>query len=42
MIKNLLLSSIVLLLFTACSEEKVSKGTQSSNMKCGAGKCGAK
>ena len=41
MIKKLLLCSVVLLTFTACSQEKVPKGTQSTQMKCGAGKCGA-
>jgi len=36
-----LLIAILFLGFTACSQEKISKGTQSTQMKCGAGKCGA-
>ena len=40
--KTILLLNVLLLLgFTACSEEKIPKGTQSTQMKCGAGKCGA-
>ena len=41
--KILLLTSLLLLNFTACTEKKVPKGTKSSATmsKCGAGKCGA-
>ena len=37
-----LLSLSLILFFSACSDEKqTSKGSASSGMKCGAGKCGA-
>ncbi len=39
--KILLLSGLLLLSFTACTEEKIPKGTKAAEMKCGAGKCGA-
>ena len=41
--KILLVTSCLLLSFSACTEEKVPKGTQAkaSMSKCGAGKCGA-
>ena len=41
MLKNLVLL-LLLLLFTACSDQtEKAKGSASSGMKCGAGKCGA-
>ena len=41
--KILLVMSCLLLSFSACTEEKIPKGTQAkaSMSKCGAGKCGA-
>ena len=42
MIKNLLISILLVLGFSACSDtKKEPKGSASSGMKCGAGKCGA-
>lgn len=42
MFKVLLLSTLLLLAFSGCSDtEKEAKGSASSGMKCGAGKCGA-
>ena len=39
---KLILSISLLLLLSACSEEKqIPKGSASAGMKCGAGKCGA-
>ena len=39
--KTLLFTSFLLLGLTACTEEKVEKGSKVPQMKCGAGKCGA-
>jgi len=37
--KALLFCGLLLLSFTACSKEKIPKGTKATDMKCGAGKC---
>ena len=36
-----LLSGLLLLSFSACTQEKIEKGSKAPQMKCGAGKCGA-
>ncbi|RLA82052.1 MAG: hypothetical protein DRG78_08185 [Epsilonproteobacteria bacterium] len=42
MIRNILISVLLVIGFSACSDtNKEPKGSASSGMKCGAGKCGA-
>ena len=42
MFKSLMVLGLLLLVFSGCSDaEKKAKGSASSGMKCGAGKCGA-
>ena len=38
---TLLLCSLLILSFTACTEKKVPKWTKATEMKCGAGQCGS-
>ena len=39
--KILLLLGLFFFTFTACTQEKIPKGTKATDMKCGAGKCGS-
>jgi len=41
MLTKLLLATSFLFALSACTEEKIPKGSKAPEMKCGAGKCGA-